>query len=258
MTNMNPTAGESLWSDAELIAMVRSGDSEAYGVLWARHSSAGIRMARSLTSRVDPEDVAAEAFLRTFEAIVRGGGPEVAFRPYLLAVVRNTATKWGKGAARTVGFGELELEDPRFDAEGIEASFDGAAVVQGFTSLSGRWQEVLWYSEVEQLTPVEVGVLMGGMKPAAVSALAYRAREGLRLAWIRAHLSALSSERACLWAIERIPGLQRGSLNTRESDRLELHLRDCASCDLVLEEAKQSTRRLAPRTPAGGRVHASL
>lgn len=257
MTNMNPTAGESLWSDAELIAMVRSGDSEAYGVLWARHSSAGIRMARSLTSRVDPEDVAAEAFLRTFEAIVRGGGPEVAFRPYLLAVVRNTATKWGKGAARTVGFGELEIEDPRFDADGIEASFDSSTVVQGFASLSGRWQEVLWYSEVEQMSPVEIGVLMG-MKPAAASALAYRAREGLRLAWIRAHLSALSSERACLCAIERIPGLQRGSLNTRESDRLELHLRDCASCDLVLEEAKQSATRLAPHPATGGRVHASL
>lgn len=252
MTNTNRTEGDhDLWSDAELIAMVRSGDGEAYGILWLRHSSAAIRLARGLTTRVDPEDVAAEAFARTLEALSRGKGPEVAFRPYLLAVVRNTAAMWGRGAARSVGIGELDFEDPQFGGAAIEAALDRLTVVAAFASLSPRWQEVLWYAEVEQLSPVEIGALMGGMTPTAVSALAYRAREGLRLAWIRAHLRALSADDECLWAVERIPGLQRGSLGDADTGRLALHVRDCRFCALVLEEAEEATVRLS-----GGRATA--
>ncbi|HZP15591.1 MAG TPA: hypothetical protein VFA96_07200, partial [Nocardioides sp.] len=67
-------------SDEELIEKVRDGNTDAYRVLWSRHFQAGVAVARSYTSRVDPEDVASEAFARTMEAIGRGKGPQVAFR----------------------------------------------------------------------------------------------------------------------------------------------------------------------------------
>lgn len=232
-------------SDEELIEKVRDGNTDAYRVLWSRHFQAGVAVARSYTSRVDPEDVASEAFARTMEAIGRGKGPQVAFRPYLLTVVRNTASTWGKASAMNTALDELVLEDPRFGDAALEDAMDRSTVVTGFASLPLRWQEVLWYTEVEQLSPAETGALMGGIKPTAVSALAYRAREGLRLAWIRAHLTALPDDSECRWAADRLPALQRNSLLARDRARLESHLADCEFCSLVLEEAEDSARRLS-------------
>ena len=46
--------------------------------------------ARSLTrSTADADDAVAEAFARVLAVMRRGGGPEVAMRPYLMTVVRN-------------------------------------------------------------------------------------------------------------------------------------------------------------------------
>src|SRR5689334_10847027 len=76
--------------DAELIAGVRGGDEHAYDLLYRRHSESALRYARSLAkSTVDAEDVVAEAFARVLAALQAGMGPEEAFRPYLLSVVRN-------------------------------------------------------------------------------------------------------------------------------------------------------------------------
>lgn len=232
-------------SDEELIELVRGGNTDAYQVLWCRHFPAGVAVARSYTSRVDPEDVASEAFARTMEAIGRGKGPQVAFRPYLLTVVRNTAATWGKASAMTTALDELLIEDPRFGDAALEDAMDRSTVASAFSSLTLRWQEVLWYTEVEQLSPAETGALMGGIKPTAVSALAYRAREGLRLAWIRAHITSLPEDSECRWAADRLPALQRNSLNARDKERLESHLADCEFCSLVLEEAEDSARRLS-------------
>ena len=82
-------------SDDELVLATRAGDSRAFGVLWARHSPAALRAARSITSSIDPEDLVSEAFAKTFSAIRNGGGPTDAFRPYILAAVRSAAATWG-------------------------------------------------------------------------------------------------------------------------------------------------------------------
>lgn len=43
-------------SDLDLVESVRRGDNSAFGVLWSRHADAGMRAARRITSRFDPED----------------------------------------------------------------------------------------------------------------------------------------------------------------------------------------------------------
>ena len=70
--------------DATLIAAVRDGDTDAYGVLFERHVDAARRLARALAHDGDADDLVAEAFAKVLPVLVRGGGPEVAFRPYLL------------------------------------------------------------------------------------------------------------------------------------------------------------------------------
>src|SRR6476469_7012307 len=76
-------------SDAELITAVRSGDTSAFGPLYDRHVGAARALARQLTR--DPneaDDLVSEAFAKVLSVVQAGGGPDVAFRAYLLTALR--------------------------------------------------------------------------------------------------------------------------------------------------------------------------
>jgi DNA-directed RNA polymerase specialized sigma24 family protein len=75
-------------SDAELISRVRGGDVAAYGDLFARHVQAANRLARQLVRGPDADDLVSEAFAKVLHVLQSGGGPDVAFRAYLLTAVR--------------------------------------------------------------------------------------------------------------------------------------------------------------------------
>ena len=74
--------------DAELISAVRGGDVHAYGELFARHVEPARRLARGLVSAGDADDLVSEAFAKVLTVLQRGGGPDLAFRAYLLTAVR--------------------------------------------------------------------------------------------------------------------------------------------------------------------------
>ena len=103
---------------------------------------------------------------------------------------------------------------------------------------------MLWYSEVEGMHPQQVAPLVG-MTANATAALAYRAREGLRQAWIQAHLRNAADEPECRWTIDRLGSYTRGRLRTRDTTKLEAHLDDCARCTIVAAEAREVGSRLA-------------
>ena len=71
--------------DAELIAAVRGGDVDAYGELFARHVDAARRLARQIAGPSDADDLVSDAFTKVLLVLQRGGGPDLAFRAYLLS-----------------------------------------------------------------------------------------------------------------------------------------------------------------------------
>ncbi|PRB07484.1 sigma-70 family RNA polymerase sigma factor, partial [Microbacterium sp. MYb62] len=230
--------------DADLILRTRSGDTEAFGELWRRHYPSGLSVARSVTSSIDPDDLVQEAYTRIYQAIVKGGGPNGSFRAYLFTSIRNTAAGWGR-SRRETAIDELDtVADPDTTDQAASEALDRSLTAQAFRSLPSRWQEVLWYTEIEQMKPQEVGSLLG-MKAGAVSQLAFRAREGLREAWIQAHLRSAEDGSECQWTIEHLGAYSRGNLSTRDHKRLELHLDECARCMIVAAEAKDVSQRLA-------------
>ncbi|UPL18419.1 sigma-70 family RNA polymerase sigma factor [Microbacterium aurugineum] len=235
---------DELIGDADLILRARSGDTGAFGELWRRHYPSGITVARSITSSIDPDDLVQEAYTRIYQAIIKGGGPNGSFRAYLFTSIRNTAAGWGR-ARRETAIDELDtVADPETTDQAANEALDRSLTAQAFRSLPTRWQEVLWYTEIEQMKPQEVGHLLG-MKSGAVSQLAFRAREGLREAWIQAHLRSAEDGSECQWTIEHLGAYSRGNLSTRDHKRLELHLDDCARCMIVAAEAKDVSQRLA-------------
>jgi DNA-directed RNA polymerase specialized sigma24 family protein len=83
---------ESPPGDADLIAASRAGDAAAYDTLYRRHVAAANSLARQLVrNRAEADDVVAETFAKILDLLHRGGGPDDAFRPYLLTAVSRDA-----------------------------------------------------------------------------------------------------------------------------------------------------------------------
>ena len=242
-------------SDAELIAAVRAGDRAAFAQLYERHERAARRMARQLSaSPHDVDDLVAEAFARVFDMLSVGRGPDSAFRAYLLTAVRNGMYERARRDRRlelSEDMGRHDRGEPWVDP--AEAELNSALAARAFASLPERWRTVLWYSEVEQESTAEVGSRLG-LRPNAVAALAYRAREGLRQAFLQAHVSGCDEE-ACREAVARLGSWTRDRISTGDAARVEAHLATCRRCRQVaaeLEEVNSGLRGLLAPLLLGG------
>ena len=98
--------------DAELISAVRGGDVDAYGELFSRHVDAARRLARQLVSAGDADDLVSEAFAKVLSVLQRGGGPDLAFRAYLLTAVRRLHVDKIRAGSRLHTTDDLTPFDP--------------------------------------------------------------------------------------------------------------------------------------------------
>ncbi len=230
------TEGPEAPSDAELIARVRAGDLDAYGELFGRHHHAAVRMARQLVPANDADDLASDAFAKVLDALRGGGGPDISFRAYLLTTVRRVHVDRIRSGRKVTSTDDIAAYER--DPEGFEdptvSGFESGAAAKAFASLPERWQAVLWHTEVEGEKPAAIAPLLG-MTANGVSALAYRAREGLRQAYLQQHLADVAGDR-CRWTTERLGAYVRGGLTKRENHNVREHMDDCAKCTAVYLE----------------------
>ncbi|WP_405577715.1 sigma-70 family RNA polymerase sigma factor [Streptomyces sp. NBC_01092] len=243
-------------SDAELTRAIRASGrhsdsaADAFEELYRRHHTAVLAYARTCCrDGHTAEDLASEAFARTLQAVQAGRGPEYAWRPYLLSVVRRTAADWAVTARRTDLSPDFEpwLESGPAEESGEERVLrqeDDALLVRGFRSLPERWQAVLWHTVVEGESAERVGALLG-ISPSGVGSLAARAREGLREAYLTAHIESVESagrpecrhySRLLATAVRR-PG-------RRPNKDLTRHLDGCAGCRRAMMELTDLNERL--------------
>lgn len=225
-------------SDAQLIAAVRAGDTQAYGELFDRHRDAATRLSAQLVPGPDADDLVAESFARVLALLQAGKGPDEFFRAYLLTSIRRLhidRTRLQKRVKTTDDDADLdravEFVDP------AEMRFEQGAAAAAFAALPERWQLVLWHLDVEGQKPADIAPLLG-MSPNSVSALAYRAREGLRQAYLQSHL-APSLHASCRTTTGMLGSYVRRGLSARDTSRVEAHLDECSRCTgLYLELAE--------------------
>ncbi|MGW5420061.1 sigma-70 family RNA polymerase sigma factor [Streptomyces sp. NPDC003943] len=243
-------------SDAELVQRMREGDDSSYEELFRRHSEAVRRYARSCCRDADTaDDLTAEVFASTLQAVRRGAGPEQAVRAYLLTSVRRVAASWTRTQKREqlvedfAVFAEdaaraSEVSDGTATFAGLDLGADVLAMhdaeqslaMQAFRSLPERWQAVLWHTTVEEESPSEVAPLFG-LTANATAVLASRAREGLKQAYLQAHVSqSLTSGGDCARYADRLGAFARGGLRMRAERGLRKHLDECAKCRLAAGE----------------------
>jgi RNA polymerase sigma factor (sigma-70 family) len=231
-------------SDAALISEVRSGNLDAYGDLFSRHREAATRLAGQLVRGPDADDLVAEAFVRVMAVLQAGKGPDEFFRAYLLSSIRRLhidRIRAGK-RVRTTG-DEAELDRAIEFVDPAEMRFEQSTAAAAFASLPERWQMVLWHLDVEGQKPAQIAPLLG-MSPNSVSALAYRAREGLRVAYLDGHLAPPLDDSCRRTTAQLAPYVRKG-LSARETAAVEEHLDSCARCTALYLELAEVNSNLA-------------
>jgi RNA polymerase sigma factor (sigma-70 family) len=244
MSDAPSEEGIEISQDAALLRKTRGGDGGAFGQLWTRHSAAALRAAQQFGDAADPEDLVADAYARVLSAVRAGRGPRGAFRPYLLITIRDLATRMGRSNLDDTVDDLDGVAEADYPADPAAAALDRSPTAKAFRSLHERWQTVLWYTAVEGMSPLEASDLLG-LSANNTAALAHRARDGLRQAWIDAHVNDDASSLECTWLLSRRSRFTRGELPTRDRRRALAHVVTCAKCLIVSEEIDDLSSHLA-------------
>lgn len=242
MTDMLSTTAES--TDADLIAAVRAGDTDAYGLLFERHRQAAARLAGHLVPGPDADDLVSESFVRVLSVIQAGKGPDEFFRAYLLSSIRRLHLDRIRGSRKvTATDDEAELDRAVEFVDPTTMQFERSAAAEAFGSLPERWQLVLWHLDVEGQKPADIAQMLG-MSANSVSALAYRAREGLRQAYLQGHLAPTLHE-GCRKTTGQLGAYVRKGLSSRDSHAVEDHLDGCSRCTGLYLELSEVNSNLS-------------
>ncbi|MER5979344.1 sigma-70 family RNA polymerase sigma factor [Streptomyces sp. NPDC001857] len=265
-----PPPRETPPADGDLVARMSAGDDTAYEELYRRHADAVRRYARTCCRDAHTaDDLTAEVFARMLQAVRGGSGPRHAVRAYLLTCVRRVAAGWTRSARREQLVDDFAVFAERAarsaETAGHDTLDEGADVsamheaersmaMRAFRSLPERWQAVLWHTEVEDESPSEVATLFG-LDANGTRVLASRAREGLKQAYLQAHVNAtLMSDEECARYADQLGAYARRRLRTRAERGLRRHLDECARCRLAalqLEEVAGTIPAVVPLAVLG-------
>jgi RNA polymerase sigma factor (sigma-70 family) len=213
--------------DARLIAQFRLGHAGAGDLLFRRHAESLRRIAAGWGGRpAERDDLVAEAFACVFAVLRAGGGPREDLRPYLVATMRDLAARW----RRHRDLVEPRAEVPAGGADAVVLRRSTEELVRtAFRTLPPRWRTVLWSTLAEGHTAAELAPVLG-VSPHGVSALAARAREGLRQAYLQAQQLPATGERSCHEARRHLGAWLRGELPESQAEPVSAHVAVCVTC----------------------------
>ncbi|MDQ4053274.1 MAG: sigma-70 family RNA polymerase sigma factor [Actinomycetota bacterium] len=239
---LEPSAGP---GDESLLAGARAGEPSAVEHLYAAHVASARRLATILAGPETADELVAEAFARVLAQLRAGRGPTTNFRAYLHTTIRNIHRDTFRGAREVPASDRpwlLDVSESPIDEliEGLDANGATAALA----SLPGTWQQVLWHLEVEGRKPAEIAQLLS-TTPAVVSSLAYRAREGLRRAFLDQYAGPVPKDADCRWTRARLSQYVRDDLSARAATKVADHLADCAACATAHTEMAQLNTQIA-------------
>lgn len=237
-------------TDAELIDEVRRGTVSAFGTLYQRHAPSAHKLAQQLVrSPAESEDLVSEAFMRVLNILREGRGPNSAFRAYLHTALRHVAYDKIRRDRKvelvddvaTVSDVRMEwISEPSDDT--VIVTLECSLASKAFTRLPQRWRAALWLTEILGLPPAEAAPIFC-LSPSGFSALAYRAREGLREEYLFAHLAA-TTRPDCQAAHRYLAAGARHKLAKRHTAQLQAHLGSCADCRSQADYIAQTNAEL--------------
>ncbi|KAA2252669.1 RNA polymerase sigma factor [Solihabitans fulvus] len=243
---MNRAHGHS--TDQELSVLVRGGCRNSYETLYRRHVEAARRHARTLVrNEHDVDGLVSAAFAAVLERL-RAGGDVVHFRAYVLTTLRHIAYTNAVSERRVMvtddvstltGSDRLRPHSP----DPVLSDLERRLAARAFGKLPARWRIVLWKREVEGMSLAAAGQFFG-LSANGVSALAHRAREGLRQAYLNAQVR--DGRRGFCGEVARLAGawLRAAVRDPLVSQRIASHLLSCVQCRMLVDELADANAAL--------------
>jgi len=231
-------------SDGSLTAAVRRGEVDAFGLLYTRHLPAARRAAMALAANAaERDDLVAEGFAKVLRVLRTGGGPDQDFRPYLLTTIRNTMISWRRRDSSVWLVADVPDLVPSGGHEDVAATrLHADMAADAFAALPERWRTVLWRTEIEGESPAQIARQLG-MTPNGVAALAYRARQGLREAYLSQYIPT-AAQRACQAVAGQLAGWIRHGGTEHKTRRITTHLNQCGRCRELAAGLRQVNQEL--------------
>jgi RNA polymerase sigma-70 factor, ECF subfamily len=147
--------------DLALVRRFQAGDEHAFGLLVEEHRGEIYRLAfRLLGNHADADDLAQEAFLRSYRSLARFRG-DSAFRTWLIRIVLNLAADRKKrlGSRRLVPLQEIPEKDlPRVPFQGTVRE---EALHRAVRELPPRQRETLVLRIFQEMRFQEIALVMG-------------------------------------------------------------------------------------------------
>ncbi|MGW0745604.1 sigma factor, partial [Streptomyces sp. NPDC002817] len=203
-----------------------------------------VAYARSLTRNAHTaEDLVAEAHFRVWRRLAAGHGIDNV-PAYLMTTVRHLASAAGSAVRETPQDPQAgeQAEAGRHGDDPAEHVSSVDMVVRVLGQLPERWVKALWLAEAEGQPLAAIGPQLG-TKEGATAVLLHRAREGMRLAFLRTQTGA-PDDPACQVHWARMPAYVRGSATARQSERLLGHVDACDDCRARLAALMSANNRL--------------
>ncbi|MFI6985409.1 RNA polymerase sigma factor [Embleya sp. NPDC050154] len=234
--------------DGELADLVRSGDGDAYGLLYQRHVSSIRRFARTCTRTPEAaDDLCAEAFARTLQALRSGQGPKEAFRAYLLTTVRHVAGDWTRSDRREWLTEDFTVFESAWENQDRVVKADDARLaLQAFQDLPERSRMVLWHVDIEGEQAVQVAPLVGE-NPDNVRKILERARQELRDNYFVAFATGGVKDENCKKFTRHYGRHIRNRMDSeKRRESIDAHLKKCSRCNETYAEMVDVRDRYGP------------
>jgi RNA polymerase sigma-70 factor (ECF subfamily) len=167
--------------DEQLIQQVKSGDAEAFGVLYEQYAEMIFRYVYShLDNRLDAEDLNEEIFLRAWRALPKYDERGLPFSAFLFRIARNSLIDYYRQHKTVQSIDDMEIQSHEAGPEEVvDLNIANQDLRRMIGELREDYRNVLIFRFLSGLSPEETAQIMQ-RSVGAVRVLQHRALSSLK------------------------------------------------------------------------------
>jgi RNA polymerase sigma-70 factor, ECF subfamily len=169
------------FDDEQVISQVKSGDADAFGMLYDQYSVVIFRYVYShLENRLDAEDLTEEIFLRAWRALPKYDERGLPFSAFLFRIARNSLIDYYRQSKVVQSIDDIEIQSHEAGPEEVvDTQIANDDLRQKIAELREDYRNVLIFRFLSGLSPEETAQVMQ-RSVGAVRVLQHRALSALR------------------------------------------------------------------------------
>jgi RNA polymerase sigma-70 factor (ECF subfamily) len=169
------------FDDEQVIKQVKSGDADAFGLLYDQYSEVIFRYVYShLENRLDAEDLTEEIFLRAWRALPKYDERGLPFSAFLFRIARNSLIDYYRQRKVVQSIDDIEVQSHEAGPEEVvDAQIANTDLRKKIAELREDYRNVIIFRFLSGLSPEETAQVMQ-RSVGAVRVLQHRALSALK------------------------------------------------------------------------------